>query len=257
MSKLALVTGGSRGIGKAICLEFAKAGYDVVINYRSAQPEAEAVAQEVIALGQKAYPIQADIANATHVEEMFSKIETIGTTLSVLINNAGWESIEHAIDMPIDEFQKGLNVNLTGVFHCSQLAARIMKKQGQGGSIINNLSIHDETPRLGLVHYCSAKAGALMMTKCLALEWAEFGIRVNAVSPGAIETDINREEIEAFGRDKFDKMIPLGRVGHVSDVSSVVLFLASDASSYMTGTTQYIDGGYRHTTVPYDPRPQK
>lgn len=216
---------------------------------------AENVAEEVRHLGKKAMAVQASVANAPSVEAMFEQLREEQVELKVLVNNAGWENINHAIDMPLADMQKAIDVNLVGPLVCSQHAARMM--EATGGSIINNLSIHDTVPRKGLAHYCSAKAGLLMLTKCLALEWAEYGIRVNAVSPGAIETDMNRAEIESFGRDKFNEAIPLGRVGNEDDIARIVVFLAGDDAAYVTGSTLYADGGYRLTTVPYDPRPPR
>jgi glucose 1-dehydrogenase/3-dehydrosphinganine reductase len=129
-----------------------------------------------------------------------------------------------------------------------------MRRQGAGGVILNNSSIHESIPRLGLTHYCVSKAGLAMLTKSLALEWAEFGIRVVAISPGAIETEMNREEITAFGREKFEDWIPLSRLGTPMDVAAASLFLVSDQASYITGVTLTMDGGYGLITIPYDPR---
>jgi len=251
----ALVTGGSRGIGRAIALALAETGYAVAVNYYKGEAQAEEVVGAINAKGGEAFAVQADVAAEADVVHLFAAVKERWGRLDVLVNNAGWENAHHAIDMPSTDWDRAIGINLTGTFLCAQQAARLM--EAGGGSIINNLSIHDEVPRKGFAHYCSAKAGGLMLTKCLALEWAEYGIRVNAVSPGAIETDINREEIEAFGREKFNAAIPLGRVGEVSDITSLVLFLAGGQSRYVTGTTLYADGGYRLTTVPYDPRPPR
>lgn len=123
--------------------------------------------------------------------------------------------------------------------------------------ILNITSMHDKVPRKGLAHYCTAKAGLNMLTKCLALELAEHQIRVVAVAPGAIETDMNRGEIERFGREKFNNWIPLKRLGNTDDITWTCAFLVSDKAAYTTGTTLYVDGGYLESTVPYDPRPRK
>lgn len=254
--KRAFVTGGSRGIGAAIARRLAEAGADVAINYHRESEKAESVAQAVRALGRRALTVAGDVSNPDSVAAMFRQIAGEWGTLDILVNNAGWEDIHHAIELPAESFNRAMGINLGGIFFCSQQAARLMEKSG-GGAIINNLSIHDEVPRKGLAHYCAAKAGAKMLTQCLALEWAELGIRVNAVSPGAIETDMNREEIESFGRQLFNRAIPAGRVGNVDEIASIVLFLAGHGSSYITGTTVYADGGYRLTTIPYDPRPPR
>ena len=147
-----------------------------------------------------------------------------------------------------------MNVNLKGPWLCAQQAGLRMAKMGSG-VIINIASIHDVVPRKGLVHYCSSKAGLKMLSKCLSLELVDKGVRVVSVSPGAIFTEMNREEIKKFGVEKFQKWIPSGNIGEVSDVGNAVAFLASDMASYIHGADLYIDGGYMNNTIQYDPRP--
>lgn len=147
-----------------------------------------------------------------------------------------------------------MDVNLRAPFLCAQMAFPLMRAAG-GGVILNNSSIHDETPRKGIAHYCSAKAGLRMLTKCLALEWAEYSIRVNTVSPGAIETDMNRHVIRDETRFQFGEWIPAGRAGTVEEVAALFAFLASPEASYITGSTICIDGGYHLSTIRYDDRP--
>jgi NAD(P)-dependent dehydrogenase (short-subunit alcohol dehydrogenase family) len=149
-----------------------------------------------------------------------------------------------------------MGTNLKGAFLCSQQAGRRMQRSG-GGVIVNISSIHDTVPRKGLTHYCTSKAGLQMLSKCMALELAEDRIRVVSISPGAIETEMNRKEIAAFGVDKFNRWIPQGRIGCVADVAPAVAFLCSDLASYITGTDIYIDGGYSLATIQYDPRPAR
>lgn len=143
---------------------------------------------------------------------------------------------------------------LRGSFLCAQEAGRLMKEQGSGGVIVNISSIHDSVPRLGTAHYCASKAGLTMLTKALAVEWAEYGIRVVGVSPGAIETPINREEIEKVGRGNFERWMPAGRVGTTEDIAAAVSFLASDEAIYISGAMLTVDGAYSLNTVRYDPR---
>ncbi len=254
----ALVTGGSRGIGAAIARHLAACGARVAVNYVSSRDTAEAL---VAALPSNTngphLALAGDVSDPAAVDALFARLDDAFGGLDILINNAGWESVGHAIDLPLEDFDRALGVNLRGPFLCSQRAARLMARGARGGVIVNNLSIHDQVPRKGLAPYCAAKAGALMLTRCLALEFAEYGIRVNAVSPGAIETDMNRAEIERFGRERFERTIPLGRVGSVDDIAGVVSFLCSNHAAYITGTTLYADGGYMLTTVPYDPRPPR
>lgn len=257
--KNVLITGASQGIGAAICKTMAACGANILINYfRNSDREA---ADELAASLQKDYGIkvciyEADVSVQEAVIRLFAFADKELGAIDVLVNNAGCESIEHAVDLKLEEWDRIFNVNLRGAFICSQEAGKrmIMRQQGV---IINITSVHDKVPRKGLAHYCAAKAGLNMLTKCLALELAEHQVRVVAVAPGAIETDMNRTEIERFGRDKFNNWIPMQRLGTTADVTWACAFLASDKASYCTGTTLYIDGGYLENTVPYDPRPRK
>ena len=256
-NKNVLVTGGSRGIGAGICTAMASCGANVIINYHQHKENAEQLAEKLQQnYNVKALSFQADIAKEAEIIDMFKFIDTSVDSIDVLVNNAGCETVEHAVDLPLNEWDRVFNVNLRGAFICSQEAGKRMIKQKQG-VIINISSIHDKVARKGLIHYCSAKAGMNMMTKCLALELAAHNIRVVAVSPGAIETEMNRKEIDKFGREKFNNWIPLGRVGNVEDVAWTCAFLASDKAAYYTATEIYIDGGYKESTIPYDPRTPK
>lgn len=256
-NKTVLVTGASQGIGAAICTAMAVCGANVIVNYHKHKESAEQLAASLQSEYKvKALPFCADISNEKEVEEMFSFIDKIFGNIDVLVNNAGCETVDDAIYLDLKVWDKIFNVNLKGAFHCAQLAGRRMV-DNKKGVIINISSIHDKVPRKGLIHYCSAKAAMNMMTKCLALELAEHNIRVITVAPGAIETDMNREEINKFGREKFNSWIPAGRVGIVEDVSWTCAFLSSDKAAYITATEIYIDGGYKESTIPYDPRPKK
>lgn len=256
-NKNVLVTGGGRGIGSAICRTMAACGANVIVNFHQHKESAELLVAELKEkYGVKVFSFQADVSSQQEVIKMFEFADTSVGSIDVLINNAGCETIDHAMDLKLDEWDLIFNVNLKGAFICSQEAGKRMIEQNNG-VIINISSIHDKVPRKGLIHYCSAKAGMNMMTKCLALELAAYNIRAVAVSPGAIETEMNREEIDRFGRDKFNNWIPLGRVGVVEDVAWTCAFLASDKAAYYTGTEIYIDGGYKESTIPYDPRPTK
>jgi glucose 1-dehydrogenase/3-dehydrosphinganine reductase len=232
------------------------AGAKVAINYVKHGAAAQALAGELnqVAGATVAVAIQADVSSEEEIETLFDQTVRAFGGVDILVNNAGYESTHAALDLPMAEWDKVFNINLRGAFLCARAAARIMHSQGAGGVIINNSSIHDSVPRLGLTHYCVAKAGLAMLTKVLALEWAEYKIRVVAVSPGAIETDMNRAEIAAFGKHHFEEWIPLHRLGHIDDVAASVVFLASDAASYITGTSLLIDGGYALSLVRYDPR---
>jgi len=252
-----LVTGGGQGIGAEICRSMAACGANLLINYHVRGEQAEALATELKKdFGVKALAFQADVSRQEQIEKMFVYADEKLGPLDVLVNNAGTESADHAIHMDLAEWDRIFDVNLRGAFICAQEAGRRMVVRNSG-VIINISSIHDKVARKGLIHYCCSKAGMNMMTKCLALELGEYNIRVVALSPGAIETDMNRKEIDDFGREKFNGWIPLAKIGQTGDVAWTCAFLASDKGAYITGTEIYIDGAYKESTVPYDSRPNK
>ena len=255
--KKALVTGGSMGIGAEICKQLASCGSDVFINYYSNKVHAEELVNEIVdRYGVKAAYGGANIAESKQVSEMFHKMDEELGGIDILVNNAGSESVSHVLDMDEDEWDRVMNINLKGPFLCSKQAAQRMESSG-GGVIINISSIHDIVPRKGLIHYCSAKAGLKMFSKCLSLELADKGIRVVSIAPGAIETNMNHDEIAKFGKEKFEKWIPQGRIGEVADVANTVVFMASDLADYINGADIYIDGAYMNHTIQYDPRPER
>ncbi|WP_431213409.1 SDR family NAD(P)-dependent oxidoreductase [Puia sp. P3] len=252
-----LITGASRGIGAAIARTMAACGARVLINHLRDEAPAQALAGELRRQYKtEALVYEANISVAQEVTGLFGFADEHWGGIDVLVNNAGCETIDHAVDLDLEDWDRVFNVNLRGAFICAQAAGRRMMAQ-KSGVILNISSIHDKVPRKGLIHYCSAKAGLNMMTKCLALELASHRVRVVAVSPGAIETEMNREEIDKFGREKFNGWIPAGRIGTVDDVAWTCAFLASDKAAYLTATEIYIDGGYKESTIPYDPRPNK
>jgi len=256
-NKTVLVTGGSQGIGAGICGAMAACGANVIVNYHIHKSSADALAASLVKeYNIKASVYDADVSNEKAVEDMFAFIDTNFGKIDVLVNNAGCETVDYALDLDLKLWDKIFDVNLRGAFHCAQLAGRRMSKN-KSGVIINISSIHDKVPRKGLIHYCSAKAAMNMMTKCLALELAEHNIRVITLAPGAIETDMNRGEINKFGREKFNNWIPAERVGAVEDVAWTCAFVASDKAAYITATEIYIDGGYKESTIQYDPRTKK
>ena len=254
--KRALVTGGNTGIGKGIVSRLADAGARVVVNY-ILYPEAASAL--VDSLNKKygegtAYAIQADISKEEEVTRMFKQAGEWLGGLDILVNNAGTESMYDAIEMPMSEWDRVHGVNLRGAFMCARTFAAMAKAQGTGGVVINNSSMHDVVPRGGAAHYNSSKAGLTMLTKELALEWGELGIRVVGVSPGAIDSHREGYHVGDSWKDYFTDWVPLKRVGEVDEVANTVVFLASDLASYITGITIYIDGGYGINLVRYDPR---
>ena len=252
--RMALVTGSGRGIGLGIAQVLARDGCSVALHGRAVTPElAERAAALAAEHGVQCVALAGDLSVAGAAETLLAAYDRAFSAMDILVNNAGYENAHAAEDMPEAAWRGVLEVNLTAPFLLAQGAARRMKPRG--GVVINISSIHDDVARKGLAHYVTAKAGLKMLGRSLALEWAEYGIRVVTVSPGAIETDMNREAIESFGRDRFEEWIPAGRLGVVADVSEAVAFLCSDKASYITGTELVIDGGYMRNLVRYDDRP--
>jgi glucose 1-dehydrogenase/3-dehydrosphinganine reductase len=254
IGKNVLVTGASQGIGASIAEAMAACGANVLINYITDEERTFTFANrlsEQYKVISKAY--RADVSCSEQVERMFEFIDKEIGEIDILVNNAGIETITDALTMPMIEWDDIMNVNLRGAFNCCQLAGRRMRDKKKG-VMINISSIHDKVPRKGLAHYCTSKAALNMLTKCLALELAEHNVRVLTVSPGAIQTEMNAKEIDTFGREKFNHWIPLGKIGIAEDIAWMCTFLASDKAAYVTATEIYVDGGYKESTIQYDPR---
>ncbi len=240
----ALVTGANSGIGRGIALRLAQEGAGVAVNYISHPEAAEEVVQQINDAGVKGIAIRADVSNEVEVDEMFKQAAREFGGLDILVNNAAMEIRHEFLEMPLKDWQKVIDVDLTGPFLCAQRAARLMIESGAGGAIVNITSVHQIIPWGGYAHYCAAKAGLAMLTKTIALELVTQNIRVNSVAPGAIQTPINKEvwSDPEMMRDLLSK-IPTRRTGQVEEIASVVAFLCSDEASYMTGATLYVDGG--------------
>lgn len=239
--KAALVTGASRGIGRAIALALAEAGADVAVNYAGSEQAAEEVAQAIRDLGRKAVTIQADVGNSEQAEAMVkSALDEFGK-LDILVNNAGITRDNLLMRMKEEEFDAVIHTNLKGVFNCMKSATRPMMKQ-RSGAIINISSVVGVLGNAGQVNYVAAKAGVIGMTKTAARELAARNIRVNCIAPGFIETDMTDKLSEEL-RQGLLAQIPLARLGRPEHIAKAALFLASDASDYMTGQTIHVDGG--------------
>ncbi|NOU93470.1 3-oxoacyl-[acyl-carrier-protein] reductase [Paenibacillus sp. LMG 31456] len=239
--KAALVTGASRGIGRAIALSLAEAGADVAVNYAGSEAAAAEVVSLIEAMGRKAIKIKADVSSSQEVEDMFKVVlETFGK-LDILVNNAGITRDNLIMRMKEDEFDQVIATNLKGVFNCVKAATRPMMKQ-RSGRIINISSVVGTLGNPGQINYVAAKAGVIGMTKAAAKELSSRGITVNAVAPGFIETDMT-DKLSEDMRAQLLQQIPLARLGQPEDIAKAVRFLASEDASYMTGQTIHIDGG--------------
>lgn len=239
--KVVLVTGGSRGIGKAISLAFAKEKAKVLINFRDNKEAAEKTMREALELGGEVYLYQGDVSKEDDVENMFEDILTRFGRLDILVNNAGITKDSLLLRMKMEDWEKVLAINLRGVFLCTREAAKIMIRQ-RSGRIINISSIVGERGNIGQANYSSAKAGIIGFTKSVARELAGRGITVNVVAPGFIETEMTADLPQEL-KDNYLKQIPLQRFGKPEEVASVVKFLASDEASYITGAVINVDGG--------------
>jgi 3-oxoacyl-[acyl-carrier protein] reductase len=235
----ALVTGASRGIGKAIAISLAKEGAEVIINYSSSLENANKVVSEINSFGGKAYPLQADISNETSVNELIKTVLDNNNQIDILVNNAGITKDGLLMRMKTDDWQKVLDLNLSGVFYCTRAVSRQMLKQKKG-RIINITSVVGLMGNPGQANYSAAKAGVVGLTQSAAKEFASRGITVNAVAPGFISTDMTKD----LNSEAILSAIPLGRFGNPEDVAGAVRFLAADASAaYITGQTIQVDGG--------------
>lgn len=242
--KVAVVTGGDTGIGKAISLALAREGAAVVIDYHGDVAPAGALVDEIENLGSRAIAVGADVADPEQVERLIAAAVNAYGGLDILVNNAGIEEKKPFLETPFELFRKVIDINLGGVWLCAQAAAKQMVKQRRGGRIVNISSIHEELAMPTNAPYCAAKGGVRMLMRTIALELAKEGITVNDVAPGAVDTPMDAA-LKANKKD-FDALlaeIPLGRMAKPEEIAGVVVFLASDAAAYVTGSTYVIDGG--------------
>lgn len=239
--RLAIVTGADSGIGRATALLLATEGFDIGLTVHEDVAGAEDTAREVSQRGQRCFQARFDASSpdaGAIVDELADQLGGLG----VLVNVAGTGQSEMALDVPLDRWQHVLATDLTGPFLCAQRAARRFIADGHGGRIINVTSVHEHVPRVGSSAYCTAKAGLGMLTQVLALELAQHGITVNSVAPGEIATPMTgKDEAQAYHENRPGN--PLGRPGHVNEVASVIGFLASPRSAYVTGSSYAVDGG--------------
>ncbi|MFF7178601.1 glucose 1-dehydrogenase [Streptomyces sp. NPDC008121] len=247
----ALVTGANSGIGKATALGLGRAGADVVVNYVAGRDAAEEVVREITSYGVRAAAYEADVSQEDQVTAMVDRMVQEFGTIDIMVANAGLQRDARFTDMTLAQWQKVIDVNLTGQFLCAREATKEFRRRGvvpevsrAAGKIICMSSVHQLIPWAGHVNYASSKGGVQMMMQTLAQELAPEKIRVNAVAPGAIRTPINREAWETpEARADLLKLIPYDRIGDPEDIAHAVVALASDLTDYVVGTTLYVDGG--------------
>lgn len=251
-NQIAVVTGSSSGIGKAVVTELAKRGANVVVNYRSSKKKANEVQKEIEANGGKAVVIQADVSKKEDVDKLISETLEAYGRLDIMVANAGVQVDAPFLEMDLEQWQQVIDVNLTGQFLVTHAAAKQFVKQNPDskksetaiGKIICMSSVHDMIPWAGHVNYAASKGGVLMFMKSIAQELAPLKIRVNAISPGAIKTSINKE---AWGTEanlsKLMELVPYKRIGKPEDIGKAAAWLVSEDADYITGETLYIDGG--------------
>ena len=247
----ALVTGANSGIGKAVALGLARAGADVVVNYVVDPGEADAVVHEIEAIGRRAIAIKADVSKEDEVEQMFAAAAEHFGTLHIVVSNAGLQRDSAFTDMTLDQWNNVIGVNLTGQFLCTRAAARIFKQRGvvpsvsqAAGKIICMSSVHQQIPWAGHANYAASKGGVMLLMKSIAQELAPHLIRVNSIAPGAIRTPINTAAWETpSAYADLMTLVPYKRIGEPDDIAQAAVWLASDASDYVTGATLFVDGG--------------
>lgn len=238
--QVAIVTGASRGIGRAAALALAAEGAIVVVNYASSNQAADAVVAEITGMGSQAIALQADVAQTSQIDALFNTVMEKWGRVDVLVNNAGIARDTLLLRMKLEDWQAVIDLNLTGVFLCTKAASKIMLKQ-RSGRIINITSVVGEMGNPGQANYSAAKAGVIGFTKTVAKEVASRGITVNAVAPGFIATDMTADIKMA---EEILKLIPLGRYGQPEEVAGLIRFLAADpAAAYITGQIINVDGG--------------
>jgi len=243
--KTALVTGASRGIGRAIALALAGEGADVAVNCSSSVPEAEKVVREIVKLGRHSFVVKADVADKMAVEKMVNEVVKQLGKIDILVNNAGMATVSPSEKLEESLWRRGIDVMLTGVFFCSQAAGKEMIKQ-KSGKVINIASINGIVAFPERACYCSAKAGVMALTKVLASEWAKHNINVNGVAPGYVETELVNNLISQVKLNikELKRRTPSRKLTDADDVANAVVFLASEESKSINGQTIVIDGGW-------------
>jgi glucose 1-dehydrogenase len=251
--QIALVTGSSSGIGAGIAVALGEAGATVIVNHHSddSKDEAEEVLEKIKAAGSDGLVVKCDTGDEKDVKDMFAEILSRFGTIDILVSNAGIQDDASFLDMTLEQWNKVINTNLTGQFLCAREAAKEFKRRGvkpevskAAGKIICMSSVHEVIPWAGHVNYAASKGGVKLLMQSMAQELAPLKIRVNSLAPGAIKTRINQDAWDTPEKEKkLLELIPYGRVGEADDIAKAAVWLASDDSDYVTGTTLFIDGG--------------
>ncbi len=247
--KVAIVTGGNSGIGKAIVLALAEAGASIVIDYVANEQATEDLERKVAALGDRVIGVEADVSKVDELQRLIEATVNAFGRLDVMVNNAGIETRTSTLDTTEAQYDRVLAINLKSAFFGTQLAAKQMIAQGDGGRIINISSVHEDWPMPGNAPYCLSKGGMRMLTRTAGVELGPHGVCVVGVGPGAVATPINAATMDDPAAMKtLDAAIPLARMAQPEEIGSVVAFLAGDGASYLTATTVFADGGIMHSS---------
>ena len=249
IGKVAIVTGGNSGIGKSVVLALAAQGASIVIDYVADEAATEALEKQVVALGDQAIGVDADVSKVADVQSLIDETVARFGRLDIMVNNAGIETRTSVLDTTEAQYDRVLAINLKSAFFGTQLAAKQMIAQGTGGVVVNMSSVHEDWPMPGNTAYCLSKGGMRMLTRTAAQELGPHGVRVVGVGPGAVATPINTATMnDPAAMKTLDNAIPLGRMAQPTEIANVVAFVASDGGSYVTGTTIFVDGGLMHSS---------
>jgi glucose 1-dehydrogenase len=247
--KVAIVTGGNSGIGKSIALALAEQGANIAIDYVANPAATEDLERQIVALGDQAIGVEADVSKIADLQRLVdTTVKELGR-VDIMVNNAGVETRTSILDTTEAQYEKVLSINLKSAFFGTQIAAKQMIAQGDGGRIINITSVHEDWPMPNNTAYCLSKGGMRMLTRTAGVELAQYGVLVVGVGPGAVATPINKETMDDPAKMKtLNAAIPIGRMAETHEIANVVAFVAGDGASYLAATTIFADGGIMHSS---------